>query len=195
MYNKYLFLFKASKTIHFVTQPFKGNELCKKEITSNPKESLWYWLITPYFSWKLFLIDKCDSTLKYRGFCISSPISTSVEYVIDASFICSISFFKHLPGTPQIFLHHGNSPRCSVYHRVHRVATAAFWRTFSDEGKIGPVWWGWGVHAHPLSLLLPSPVTLQCTLQLSGQIHWPCFISTNICTLWCIPCTGHILAD
>jgi hypothetical protein len=25
-------------------------------------------------------------------------------------------------------------------HRVHRVATAAFWRTFSDEGKIGPGW-------------------------------------------------------
>jgi hypothetical protein len=25
-------------------------------------------------------------------------------------------------------------------NRVHRVATAAFWRTFSDEGKIGPGW-------------------------------------------------------
>ncbi len=25
-------------------------------------------------------------------------------------------------------------------HRVHRVATAAFWRTFSDEGKICPGW-------------------------------------------------------
>ncbi len=69
-------------------------------------------------------------------------------------------------------------------HRVHRVATTAFWRTFSDEGKINHGWWGWGVHAHPLSLRLPSPVKLQCTLQLSGQIHWPCFISTNICTLW-----------
>ncbi len=69
-------------------------------------------------------------------------------------------------------------------HRVHRVATAAFWRTFSDEGKICPGWWGWGVHAHPLSLHLPSPLKLECTLQLSGQIHWPCFISTNMCTLW-----------
>jgi hypothetical protein len=65
-------------------------------------------------------------------------------------------------------------------HRVHRVATAAFWRTFSHEGKISPGWWGWGVHAHPLSLHLPSPVKLQCMLQLSGQIHWPCFISTNM---------------
>ncbi len=77
-------------------------------------------------------------------------------------------------------------------HRVHRVATAAFWRTFSDEGKISPGWWGWGVHAHPLSLHLPSPVKLQCTLQLSGQIHWPCFISTNICTLWLWPTPGNI---
>ncbi len=28
----------------------------------------------------------------------------------------------------------------SSLHRVHRVATAAFWRAFSDEGKIGPGW-------------------------------------------------------
>ncbi len=30
---------------------------------------------------------------------------------------------------------------------------------------------GGGHHAHPLSLHLPSPLKLQCTLQLSGQIH------------------------
>jgi hypothetical protein len=41
-------------------------------------------------------------------------------------------------------------------------------RTFSHEGKISPGWWE-GVHAHPLSLHLPSPIKLQCTLQLSGQ--------------------------
>ncbi len=62
-------------------------------------------------------------------------------------------------------------------HRVHRVVTSAFWRTFIHECKISLGWWGWGVHAHPLLLHLPSPVKLQCTLQLSGQIHWPCFIS------------------
>jgi hypothetical protein len=54
---------------------------------------------------------------------------------------------------------------------VHRVVTAAFWRTFHHEGRISPGWWGWGLHAHPLSLHLPSPVKLQCTLQLSWQIH------------------------
>ncbi len=29
-------------------------------------------------------------------------------------------------------------------HKVHSVATTAFWRTFSHEGKISPGWWGWG---------------------------------------------------
>ncbi len=61
-------------------------------------------------------------------------------------------------------------------HRVHRIVTSAFWHTFSHEGKISLAWWGWEVHAHPLLLHL-SPLKLQCTLQLSGQIHWPCFIS------------------
>ncbi len=61
--------------------------------------------------------------------------------------------------------------RHSQNHRVQRVATAAFWLTFSHEGKISPGWWGWVVHAYPLSLHLPSPVKLQCTLQLSGQTH------------------------
>ena len=32
--------------------------------------------------------------------------------------------------------------------RVHRVATA-FWRTFSDEGKIDPGWWGLGGRRPP----------------------------------------------
>ncbi len=66
---------------------------------------------------------------------------------------------------------------CRPSHRVHRVVTSAFWRTFSHEGKISLGWWGWGVQAHPLLLHLPSPVKLQCTLQLSGQINWPCLIS------------------
>jgi hypothetical protein len=65
-------------------------------------------------------------------------------------------------------------------HRVHRVVTADFWRTFHHEGKISPGWWGWGMQALPISLHIPSPVKLQCTLQLSGQIHWPCFISVNL---------------
>ncbi len=47
-----------------------------------------------------------------------------------------------------------STPVLSVTHRVHRVATAAFWRTFIYEGKIRPAWGGWGVHAHPLSLHL-----------------------------------------
>jgi hypothetical protein len=49
------------------------------------------------------------------------------------------------------------------------VVTAASWRTFRHDGKLV------GVHAHPLSLHLPSRTKLQCTLQLRGQIHSPYF--------------------
>ncbi len=49
---------------------------------------------------------------------------------------------------------------------TNRVAMADFWRTFHHEGKISPGWWGWGVHAHPLSLYLPSPVQ-SCRLRSS----------------------------
>jgi hypothetical protein len=33
---------------------------------------------------------------------------------------------------------------------------AIFWRTFHHDGKFSPAWWGWEVHALPLSLYLPS---------------------------------------
>jgi hypothetical protein len=42
-------------------------------------------------------------------------------------------------------------------------------------------------NTHPLSLHLSSHTKLQCTLQLSGQVHSPYFISTNICALWFYP--------
>ncbi len=70
-------------------------------------------------------------------------------------------------------------------HRVHWVLTAAFWRIFHHEGKISPGLWGWGVHANPLSLHLPSPVKLQCT-----RSSWvdrftdPVSSIVKKCTLW-----------
>ncbi len=67
----------------------------------------------------------------------------------------------------------------------HRVAIATFWRTFHHDGIISSVstaWWGWGVHALPLSLYLPSLTKLWCTLELRGPIHSPYFSSTPICT-------------
>jgi hypothetical protein len=55
-------------------------------------------------------------------------------------------------------------------HRVHRVATAAVHSIM--RVKLAQTGEGGGaLHAHPLSLHLPSPVKLQCTLQLSGQTH------------------------
>jgi hypothetical protein len=50
-------------------------------------------------------------------------------------------------------------------HRVHRVAMATtFWRTFHYDRNISQAWQRWGLHAHPLSLYLPSLTKLQCTL-------------------------------
>ncbi len=68
----------------------------------------------------------------------------------------------------------------------HRVAMATFWRIFHQDGKSSPAWWGWGVHALPLSLYLPSRTKMWCTLQLRGKIHVhsPYFYSTPICSLW-----------
>jgi hypothetical protein len=41
-------------------------------------------------------------------------------------------------------------------HRVHRVAMASFWRLFHHDKKNQPSLVGGRVHAHPLSLYLPS---------------------------------------
>jgi hypothetical protein len=51
-----------------------------------------------------------------------------------------------------------------------------------------------GVHAHPLSLYLPSRTKLWCTLQLRGQIHSSYFYSTSVCvcTPWCESCSKKI---
>ena len=59
----------------------------------------------------------------------------------------------------------------SMNHRVHRVATAAFCRTFSDEGKISPGWCGWGVHAHPplITFTLTSKVAVYAPAEWADQ--------------------------
>jgi hypothetical protein len=38
------------------------------------------------------------------------------------------------------YFHRDETGLVCLPHRVHRVATAAFWRTFSHEGKISPGW-------------------------------------------------------
>jgi hypothetical protein len=63
-------------------------------------------------------------------------------------------------------------PLLSGIHSVMRVK-------FALAGKGG----GCTPTPHPLLLHLPSPVKLQCTLQLSGQTPEPCFNSRKICTL------------
>jgi hypothetical protein len=79
------------------------------------------------------------------------------------------------------------------FNFLYYLQSTEWWRPLSGVHSIMGVKLAWLVRvggarpSHPPSLLLPSPVKLQCTLQLSGQIHWPYFISTNICTLWFSP--------
>ncbi len=91
----------------------------------------------------------------------------------------------HTPHFQGVFLAYLDSLLDSSVHRghfnpqsTHRVATAAFWRTFHPSGKISTGWWGWGVHVHPLSQYLPSHTKLQCPIQIREQIHSLYFIST-----------------
>jgi hypothetical protein len=75
--------------------------------------------------------------------------------------------------------------RTHLHHRVHRVATATFWRSFhhDHDGKISPGCGGGGGAHPPPSLYLPSRTKLWCTLQLRGQIHSLYFYYTPLCTL------------
>jgi hypothetical protein len=66
---------------------------------------------------------------------------------------------RPLSGVHKEYTESGNGRFLAYTKSTHRVATAAFGRTFHHEGKISPGWWG-GVQAHPLSLYLPSPVKL-----------------------------------
>ncbi len=74
-------------------------------------------------------------------------------------------------------------PAAGLNHRVH---TEWQWPLSGAHsiGKFRPAWWRWGMHAHPLSLYLPSGTKLYCALQLRGQIHSTYFCYTLICTLW-----------
>ncbi len=69
-------------------------------------------------------------------------------------------------------------------HRVHRLVTSAFWRSFSHEGKIGLGWRGWGMHAHPLLLHLPSPVSCSVRSSWVGRYTDPVSSLVKIGTLW-----------
>ncbi len=50
----------------------------------------------------------------------------------------------------------------SSSHRVHRVATSAFLRTFHHEGRISPGWWGGGGERPPpfITFIITSKVAV-----------------------------------
>ncbi len=57
--------------------------------------------------------------------------------------------------------------------RVSNYFVNSFYRLAIADG-----WWGWGEHAHSLSVQLLSRTKLQWTFQQRGQIHSAYFIST-----------------
>jgi hypothetical protein len=61
---------------------------------------------------------------------------SSSSLFVTVQFIRIVRFTDSDLALTRIFWHHGEMD--SAAHRVHRVATAAFWRTFNREGKISP---------------------------------------------------------
>jgi hypothetical protein len=80
----------------------------------------------------------------YRGFAAGFYLSEAQK---------PITPFTHCIRVYSILIHTITQRRGaggeSWNHRVHRVATAAFWRTFSHEGKISPDWWDGGCTQTP----------------------------------------------
>ncbi len=107
----------------------------------------------------------------------TSMLHTSVLYQMmdDRRKDVGVGTWRNLENNALLSLHKLLRNRLVGVGRVepqstHRVATAAFWRTFHHDGKISPGWWGRRVHGTPtpLSLYLQSRTKLQCMLQLRG---------------------------
>ncbi len=77
----------------------------------------------------------------------SDALTTRLNLIRPPEILCDFSRnIERLPTTPFFSL----ALRKEYFvHRVHRVATVAFWRTFDHEGKISPGWWGWGCTPTP----------------------------------------------
>jgi len=84
-----------------------------------------------------------------------------------------------------------------LYHRLHIVATAYFWRTFHHDGKLALAGEGGGVTGYPPFTIstndaiwsLQSRTELWCTRQLRGQILYTPHIYTHIWSL-CVRSTS-----
>jgi hypothetical protein len=66
-------------------------------------------------------------------------VQKTTTYLLFGNSILYTSVSQHRPNGHLPFLCHTLSS-LAANHRVHRVATAAFWRTFSHEGKISAGW-------------------------------------------------------
>ncbi len=66
-------------------------------------------------------------------------------------------------------LEHALRPQKST----HRVTIADMWRTSHHDGKISPGWWGWRVHAHPLSAYYHQAQSCSVNFSWEGR-YTPC---------------------
>jgi hypothetical protein len=64
--------------------------------------------------------------------------------------------------------------------QMTRLAMATFWHTFHHDGEFSPALGGWGVHALPFSLYLPSRA------KLNGEEPRRMFMDVRMCE--CIVC-------
>ncbi len=131
-------------------------------------ESLWQKIFWSLYKVLLYIkvekVSELESASSYK-FLMKSTHGSSLP---------PISLIPCMPPPAPNFLCPLSRPFYPQSTQSTQNATAALWHTFQHEVKIGPGWWvggGGGVHAHPLSIHLPSLVKLQCTLQLSGQIY------------------------
>ncbi len=109
-----------------------------------------------------------------RGYTSSAYISYSLEVGDGANFNdsekawSSSLFFFHIIGQRIWRSRATLKDMVARDHRVHRVTTANFLRTFHHDEEISPGWWGVGGHVHLPLLCLPSRTKLWCALQLRG---------------------------
>jgi hypothetical protein len=124
---------------------------------------------SPVLEWKKYLcnpVDKLD--ILYCTF-----VQSMWEYVmrIDLQKL-SAEQIKLFPQCNYVSGKVLSSPQSS-----RRVAIADFWCTSHRDGKISPGWWGWRVHARPLSAFYHH--VQSCSVRSClGQIHFMYFIAT-----------------
>ncbi len=119
-----------------------------------------------------FLLSLAKASIKAEEVAILSVLADCVEWggAQSTHRVATAAFWRK-------FHHDG---------KIHRVAMADFWCTFHHDGKISPCWWGWGVHAQPLTLFYYHVQSCSCSVRSSCREgrYAHSISSLHLCTLW-----------